>query len=69
MQADENVTISYNVSVNELTIKILMLRSLKTSSKIKFYRLSRKQSMLIMFPDLISFNSPHDLLSFYHDRS
>ena len=35
-------------SLYELTIKILMLR----------------QSMLIMYPDLISFNSPHDLLSF-----
>ena len=59
----------HNLSVNELTTKILMLRSLKTSSKIKFYRLSRKQSMLIMFSDLIFFNLPHDLLSFNNDRS
>ena len=59
----------HNLSVNELTIKILMLRSLKTSSKIKFYRLSRKQSMLIMFSDLIFINLPHDLLSFNNDRS
>ena len=33
MQAAEKVFISYNLSLYELTIKILMLRQLKTSSK------------------------------------